>query len=1226
MIPAPVSCLLSFVAVFLLSLGAAGQNCSMTGPWVGSYWGDASGGVSASFTQSGTSLNGTVNGYSVQGTNTGTQVSLGPKTVNHVTATASGTFSANCATLSGGWGAVNTLKGKTTTGSFSISANPVTPQENPGQGNPSEPQLCRSCGSAGDPINTAFGTFSERFQDFSVPGRGMALMLGHTYNSVFAAINGPLGYGWTHSYAIKLVQSTSGVVTVIQENGSQVSFLPFGGEYTAPPRVIATLVKNTDGTFLFTRRAQQFFTFSSTGQLLSEHDRNGYTTVLAYDGLGQLATVTDPAGRILTFTYSGSHLTSVTDPLGRRVEFAYDTNGNLSTVTDVAGGQTTFTYSTNHLLLKITDPGKGVVTNNYNSANRVISQTDQLGRKTLFSYGSGTTTITDPKGNVTQEQYDQLKERIALTRGFGTTSAATWHFTYDPAIAAITSVTDPNGHTSTMTYDAFGNLLKRADALGRVTTQTWDAMNDLTSVTDPLGVITTLTYDANGNLLTRSRPLTGSSSVQNYTYQYSDSTHPGDVTGIVDPDGKTSKYTYDTDGNPITATDPLGHTTKFSYNVIGLLTSLTDARGKITTYAYDLFGDPTVTTDPLGHKVARTYDGNRNLTSITDANGNVTSFTYDAANERTKTTRADGTILQTVYNLDGTVAKTVNGAGNATTYGYDPLARPITITDPLSRTTTYKYDGASNLLTLTDSAGQITTKSYDAANELVDISYSDGKTPKVTMAYDADGQRISMIDGTGTSSWTYDSLHRIKAITTGAGAEVAYMYDLKGQLTALTYPGGIHKVGRSYDSAGRLTAITDWLGNKTTFAYDSDGNLTTEIFPATTGITAKFAYDGASRLTSILYTKGATTLASFAYVRDAAGLLSGVNETGVPVSGVDTYGYTKLNQLKNVNSSVYSYDAADDVTGLILPPRVLKYDTADELSTLTAGTQTTTLTYDSRGNRLSRTPPSGSKLTYGYDQANRMVAFGTTATYVYDGDGLRMHKTVGSKPEAFTWDRSGSIPLLISDGSTSYVYGPGGVPLEQVSSSGTALFYLHDQQGSTRIIVNSSGTAQGGYTYDAYGNVLATSGSVANPFGYDGQFADSESGLIYLRARYYDPGTAQFLGTDPARADTNLYAYVHENPLNLVDPQGLEGSYYDQELPVPVPLVAGLKYTETLAAIMVGSAYGAVKVYQCVEDPWDTLEDVIKSSTQEQLSDDSALAPVPGPVPSPDLTLNSVLP
>jgi RHS repeat-associated protein len=130
--------------------------------------------------------------------------------------------------------------------------------------------------------------------------------------------------------------------------------------------------------------------------------------------------------------------------------------------------------------------------------------------------------------------------------------------------------------------------------------------------------------------------------------------------------------------------------------------------------------------------------------------------------------------------------------------------------------------------------------------------------------------------------------------------------------------------------------------------------------------------------------------------------------------------------------------------------------------------------------------------------------------------------------------------LVQRHGSTLYVTGPGGLPLEQVSGT-TVLYYQQDQLGSTRAITDSAGAIAASYTYDAYGNLTSQTGSVSNPFLYTGQYRDSETGLYYLRARYYDPATAQFLSRDPKRGSTwTPYSYVAGNPLNLSDPSGLD--------------------------------------------------------------------------------------
>jgi RHS repeat-associated protein len=133
------------------------------------------------------------------------------------------------------------------------------------------------------------------------------------------------------------------------------------------------------------------------------------------------------------------------------------------------------------------------------------------------------------------------------------------------------------------------------------------------------------------------------------------------------------------------------------------------------------------------------------------------------------------------------------------------------------------------------------------------------------------------------------------------------------------------------------------------------------------------------------------------------------------------------------------------------------------------------------------------------------------------------------------------VPLLLKDGSSAYIYGPSGQPLEQVN----ALWLHHDQLGSTRLITDATGATQATYAYGAYGSVTA-SGPANTTLRFAGQYQDPESGLVYMRARYYDPTTAQFLTRDPMVAKTmSPYAYVAGNPLNVVDPSGLCGLWGD---------------------------------------------------------------------------------
>src|SRR5438309_1901445 len=138
------------------------------------------------------------------------------------------------------------------------------------------------------------------------------------------------------------------------------------------------------------------------------------------------------------------------------------------------------------------------MSNTYDAAGRLVAQEDQIGRTATLAYSGdnfsssgGTTTVTDPKGNVTVDRYTNGL-LVSETRGFGTAQAATWSYGYDPDTLDMTSVTDPDGHASRATYDAEGNLLTETDPLGLQTINTYDSLNDLLSTTDPLGVTTTM--------------------------------------------------------------------------------------------------------------------------------------------------------------------------------------------------------------------------------------------------------------------------------------------------------------------------------------------------------------------------------------------------------------------------------------------------------------------------------------------------------------------------------------------------------------------------------------------------------------------------------------------------------------------------------------------------------------------------------------------------------------
>jgi RHS repeat-associated protein len=177
-----------------------------------------------------------------------------------------------------------------------------------------------------------------------------------------------------------------------------------------------------------------------------------------------------------------------------------------------------------------------------------------------------------------------------------------------------------------------------------------------------------------------------------------------------------------------------------------------------------------------------------------------------------------------------------------------------------------------------------------------------------------------------------------------------------------------------------------------------------------------------------------------------------------------------------------------------------------------------------------------------------------TYTYTYAGDGLRRTKTApDGTTTTFVWDRSQQIPQLLTEdinapGTTNdkkirYLYGPDGTVTQDITTTAgtdTGRWYHHDQLGSTIALTNTSGAVTATFSYTPYGTPSTTTGSGSTPIGWAGQYRDVESGLVYLRARYYDPTTGQFLTRDPLEVVTrSSYEFAGNNPTNNLDPTGM---------------------------------------------------------------------------------------
>jgi RHS repeat-associated protein len=363
----------------------------------------------------------------------------------------------------------------------------------------------------------------------------------------------------------------------------------------------------------------------------------------------------------------------------------------------------------------------------------------------------------------------------------------------------------------------------------------------------------------------------------------------------------------------------------------------------------------------------------------------------------------------------------------------------------------------------------------------------------------------------------------------------------------------------------------------TTFTYDALSRRTAMTLP--NGTQTTYTYDPASQVTNILHQLTATSaqINQAAYAYNPVGNRTSLTDRRGPQS----FGYDNLDRLTSASHP------------LLATPQAFAYDPVGNRTTAghvtNAGNQLTadsthSYQYDDNGNLTRKTLlATGNYTQYTYDAENRLtkveefVAGNPTAaftsTYRYDGLGRRIEKVANGQTKRYIYD--GEDILLEYDGSNvlqaRYTHGPGIDEPIAVTKGSSTYFYHQDGLGTVTDLTDSSGVTAKSYAYDAYGNILESPGSVEQPYTYTSREFDSESGLYYYRARYYDPASGRFLQKDPVwllSKNTNRYPYVESNPLNLKDPSGEN------------PILGGIIVTHVALGVIAACAVCATETAQ----------------------------------------------
>lgn len=810
-----------------------------------------------------------------------------------------------------------------------------------GGANPSQADCNQQC--YGDPVNSSSGEFFENTTDLEIDS-AIPFSLSRSYSSTKADQLGNMGYGWSNNYDMSIVKGKSepstatlnsaSEVVIYQENGSTTVFtkLP-DGTYTAPQKVLATLVLNSqNNTLIFERNNGFKFIFDAiSGKLISISDRNNNSLSLTYSANNKLNQITNNAGKTMTFTWDDSLIVSVEDNAGRVVEYAYSTtNTNQLSIVDLpeVEGHDQYVYNENNLITGIVAPNGGVHRNLYDSESRVIEQTDPLNAVTAFRYVKNASVInaavvTLPDGTLNVEEYNENNQLVKKTVAFGEPEEIINTYEYSSS-GQVSKEVDGEGQISYYFYDFKGNTIRTVDALGATTTLTYNDFNQVLTITNALGNTSTNVYDPKGNLV--------------------------QITSFA---GRVTQYEVNPDGTQLSIKAPnqvannTNEVTSFAQDSNGFISSVTSPSGSVST----------MTNNDLGLPL-----------SIQDASGTSVSYTYDALNRLTKVTYPNGAEGDTEYDNAGNIVKETNSLNQETIYTYDLMGKVTRIVNPAG-TTNYSYDNRGQLIESIDFANRTTSSEYDAIGNL--ISSTDAKGNITTQTWSKNSLVKTATDSLGnTTSYFYDAVGNLTKVTDALGNDTLATYDAIGQVVTSTNPNGVTQ-SYEYDADGKLTKTTRNDGSVLTTEYDYNGNPTKTIDAA--GKIQHMTYDVNNNLTSTTDKIG--TITSYQY-----NALNQQIKTVRPDSSESAYSYTVLGALDSIT---YDNWATIDTS--------YEYDIAGRKTSEFKKGVETTYAYDSIGNLMSRGPPTGSKVEYSYNAAQELEQLtyqnGLEVNYEYDLNG-----------------------------------------------------------------------------------------------------------------------------------------------------------------------------------------------------------------------------------------------
>ncbi len=835
------------------------------------------------------------------------------------------------------------------------------------------------------------------------------------------------------------------------------------------------------------------------------------TTLQDYDALGRTTVLTDATGAATRQSYDGlGHTSAITDAVGRVTRTGYDADGAVRWRLRNDGQLTV--WQTDGLGRTVT-----TITNYEDGQAGPQEPADRdLAVRTAYDAAGRRERSTAPDGRVAQYAYDLADNLIAVTENVRSDCGPALpaaqrpcnvitRYGYDRA-SQRTSITDARSYTRTFGYSAAGQVLTQTDALSRTTSWSYDAGGRVQEQRDGRGAAVTLStsYDGLDRPVTLSAPSLGAIGRQydalGRLLVLSDATGStqfgydrlGQLTRVAAPQTGEVKYSYDAAGRRNRLTYPDNAMIGYDYYADGQLRRV--QQGFVATmasYSYDSAGRLATTTRVNGAVTTASYDGADRLReqSTSGTNGLLSRFEYavDRAGQRT-------VITETLALEQATPAPT-SGPTNTPTVPPTPTNTPTATPTPTSTPTATPTPSPVPTLT-TPQCGSYSVTDLPAFSSAVQTAndffqWLEGGKVNLTTENNTGGVSISGSQTTWVPGSEFIGL-RMQLVSADAGSDALVRFcsflPLPPPPSETRVEGGhLANMGVDGDLKRRDRPAAP---ERRSAAAEQSGSGLAQLPGSTRVITA--AYDGLQRLVAAHEQPGTF----FRYEYDQAG-----NRTGVWANGAQTV--------------ALSYDAASQVVGW---------------------------QYDEAGNLLGDGASS-----YGYDALGRMLDAakgGQSRTYSYNGDGVLVAETSGGITTRYTQDLAAGLEqiLQIQNGTTSTWLAYGRERLFG-TTGGVRTWYGTDGLGSVRQTWDDQRRPSAPVWYDPWGQV--EQGNVP-AFGFAGELHDAGTGLVNLRARWYNPAQGTFTAyrwrgdeSHPLFPYSNHpYAYAHSNPFTYSDPSG----------------------------------------------------------------------------------------